>query len=104
MLVKEFLPKYPNSSFRMMTPGGYVGLTPDQAKGLLSGECVKAHPGNPKFAIELDAEELLLEPVESVNWEDEICYMMTRYPEETEQEKSGKEDASVEQTADIILK
>lgn len=104
MLVKEFLPKYPNSSFRMMTPGGYVNLTPDQAKGLLSGECVKAHPGNPKFAIELDAEELLQESVESVNWENNICYMMTGYPEETEQEKSSKENTSVEQTADNILK
>lgn len=102
MLVKEFLPKYPNSSFRMMTPGGYVDLTPDQAKGLLSGECVKAHPGDPNHAIELDAEELLLEPVESVDWENDICYMMTGYPGETEQEKCSKENASVEQTAEII--
>lgn len=103
MLVKEFLPKYPNSSFQMMTPGGYVNLTPDQAKGLLSGECVKAHPGNPKFAIELDAEELLLESEESFNWENNICYMMTGYPKETEQEKSSTENTSVEQTADNIL-
>lgn len=99
MLVKEFLPKYPNSSFRMMTPGGYVDLTPDQARGLLSGNRVKSHPGNPKYAIELDAEELLRESVESVNWKDNICYMMTGYPEETE-----PEDTAVERTADIILK
>lgn len=104
MLVKEFLPKYPNSSFRMMTPGGYVDLTPDQAKGILSGECVKAHPGNPKHAIELDAEELLQESVESVNWENDICYMMTGYLEETEPEKGSKENTSAEQTADNILK
>lgn len=89
MFVKEFLPKYPNSSFRMMTPGGYVNLTLDQAKGLLSGECVKAHPGDPEHAIELDVEELLLESVESVNWENNICYMMTGYLKDADREGKG---------------
>ena len=29
MLVRKFLEKYPNSGFHMMTPGGYVDLTPE---------------------------------------------------------------------------
>lgn len=92
MLVKAFIQKHPDSSFRMMTPGGFVDLTPDQAKGLLAGERVKAHPGEPECSMELDAEELLREPVESVNWEGNICHMMTGYPEDADREENGKEE------------
>lgn len=92
MLVKEFIQKYPDSSFRMMTPGGYVDLTPEQAKGLLAGERVKAHPGDPECSMELDAEELLWEPVESTNWEGNICHMITGYPEKQSGKKTGRSD------------
>ena len=87
MLLKEFLPKYPDSSFDLMTPGGFVKLTPEQAKGLLAGEPVRSHPGIPEASIELDAEELLLEPVEEFRWENGVCHMLTGYPETAEQEE-----------------
>lgn len=45
MLVRNLLQKYPDRAFHMMTPGGHVDLAPEQAKALLSGEGVKAHPG-----------------------------------------------------------
>ncbi|MFR4783813.1 MAG: hypothetical protein ACLUAR_13750 [Pilosibacter sp.] len=45
MLVKDFLKKYPNDNFQMMTPGGYVDLSPQRAKELLAGNPVAAHPG-----------------------------------------------------------
>ncbi len=89
MLVRKFLEKYPNSGFHMMTPGGYVDLTPEQAKGLLNGEGVKAHPGNPEYGVEMEAEELLSQKVENVRWKNGSCYMMTGY--QTAQEEQGEE-------------
>ena len=65
MLVRNLLEKYPDSFFHMMTPGGYVDLAPEQVKGLLKGESVKAHPGVPGYDMEMDAEELLNEKVHS---------------------------------------
>lgn len=89
MLVRNFLEKYPDRSFHMMTPGGYVDLTPEQAKGLLRGECVKAHPGTPEYGVEMEAEEILSQKVENVRWENGTCYMMTDY--RTAQEEQGEE-------------
>ena len=89
MLVRKFLEKYPNSGFHMMTPGGYVDLTPEQAKGLLNGEGVKAHSRNPEYGVEMEAEELLSQKVENVRWENGACYMMTDY--QTAQEGQGEE-------------
>ncbi len=89
MLVRKFLEKYPDSAFHMMTPGGYVDLTPEQAKGLLNGEGVKAHPGNPEYGVGMEAEELLSQKVENVRWENGACYMMTGY--QTAQEGQGEE-------------
>ena len=48
----------------MMTPGGYVYLTPETAQLLLSGQSVKGNPGSAEFARDVPAEELL---------EQEIC-------------------------------
>ena len=85
MLVRKFLEKYPNSGFHMMTPGGFVDLTPEQAKALLSGEGVKAHPGVAGCDVEVEAEELLNEKVHSVNWKDGAYYLMTDYASREEQ-------------------
>lgn len=82
MLLREFMKKYPDDSFDMMTPGGYVFLTPEQAKGLLDGKSVMAHPGDPACAMTVDAEELLSEPVESARWENHVCHMLMGMPVE----------------------
>lgn len=62
--VREFIEAHPNASFDMMTPGGYVYLTPETAQLLLSGQSVKGNPGSSEFARDVPAEELL---------EQEIC-------------------------------
>lgn len=62
--VREFIEAHPNASFDMMTPGGYVYLTPETAQLLLSGQSVKGSPGSAEFARDVPAEELL---------EQEIC-------------------------------
>ncbi len=87
MLVKDFLKKYPNDNFQMMTPGGYVDLSSQQAKELLDGKPVTAHPGVSDCGIEVDAKELLMESVLSANWRHGICYMMTDYLQKSESQK-----------------
>ncbi|WP_312645494.1 hypothetical protein [Hydrogenoanaerobacterium sp.] len=62
--VREFIEAHPNAAFDMMTPGGYVYLTPETAQLLLAGESVKGNPGCSEFARDVPAEELL---------EQEIC-------------------------------
>lgn len=91
MLVKDFIRQYPGASFDMMTPGGFVFLTAQQAKDLLAGKAVMAHPGDPAYAVNLDADELLREPVESARWEKQVCHMLTGYPQEEMQADCQKE-------------
>lgn len=62
--LREFIVAHPNASFDMMTPGGYVYLTPETAQLLLAGQSVKGNPGSSEFARDIPAEELL---------EQEIC-------------------------------
>lgn len=57
--LREFIASHPGSSFQMMTPGGYVSLTPEQAKGLLSGESVSGNPRCPGFDMGITADALL---------------------------------------------
>lgn len=90
MLVKEFIQKYPNDSFHMMTPGGFLFLMPEQAKELLAGKRVVAHPGDLEFAMTVNAEEILSEPVENARWENHVCYMTTGYPQEERQKDTQK--------------
>lgn len=87
MLVKDFLKKYPNDNFQMMTPGGYVDLSAQQARELLEGRSVTAHPGVSGFEMEVDAKELLMESVLSANWRRGTCYMMTDDLQESESTK-----------------
>ena len=62
--LREFIEAHPNAAFDMMTPGGYVYLTPETAQLLLAGHSVKGNLGSAEFARDVPAEELL---------EQEIC-------------------------------
>ena len=47
-------------AFFFMTPAGYVSLTARDAGKVLAGEMKpKGHPGDPKYAVEMEAWELL---------------------------------------------
>lgn len=96
MLVRNLLEKYPDRSFHLITPGGYVDLAPEQVKGLLKGEGVKAHPGVAGYGIEMEAEELLNEKVHSARWENGACYLITDYV--SGQEEQGEERGELEET------
>lgn len=47
-------------SFHFMTPAGYVDLTAQDAEKILAGEMKpQGHPGDPEYAMEMEAHELL---------------------------------------------
>ncbi len=57
-LLRRCLPS--GKTFYFMTPGGYVGLTNQDAEKILAGEMKpQGHPGNPEFAVEMEGRELL---------------------------------------------
>lgn len=60
--VEELFRRYVSSreSFHFMTPAGYVDLSAQDAGKILAGEMEpKGHPGDPEYAMEMGASELL---------------------------------------------
>ena len=92
--------KYPDSSFHMMTPGGYVDLAPEQVKGLLKGESVKAHPGAAGYDMEMGAGELLNEKVHSARWTEGGFYLVTDYV--SGQEEQGEEPQGLREVEEAV--
>lgn len=96
MLLREFIQKYPDDSLDMMTPGGFVFLTPEQSGKLLAGESATAHPGDPECSIRISAEELLSLKILSVRRQDHVCHMFMdeseKEPEENQKEVEGMQE------------
>lgn len=65
--VEEFLRKNPNATVDMMTPGGFVLLSPEQSQALLKGSPVSAHPGVLDAARLVYPDELLPQRVVTIN-------------------------------------
>ncbi len=57
--IQEFLRRNPGSTLNLMTPSGYVILTPELAKTLLQGKSVSAHAGTDEARLSIPAEYLL---------------------------------------------
>ncbi len=89
--VREFIEQHPNVSFDMMTPGGFVYLTPEKAKLLLSGQSVKGHPGDIEYAMEITADELLKQEVIRANFNSDVWHMLSEDIREMEQEPPSLE-------------
>lgn len=64
--VKELLETYPHDSFQLMTPSGFVDLTPNETEILLRGEAVMAHPGASEYELPVPAEEILELEIETL--------------------------------------
>lgn len=64
--VKELLETYPHDSFQLMTPSGFVDLTPSETERLLRGEAVMAHPGASEYELPVPAEEILELEIETL--------------------------------------
>ena len=76
--VREFLERHPKEPVFMMTPGGYVYLVPEQVGNLLAGEAVSGSPYSWRECVQIKAEELLQQKVESMNHADGTWYVLTR--------------------------
>lgn len=79
--VRDLLTQYPSASFDMMTPGGYVFLTPEQARGLLAGESTFGNPGCSGCDMEIPADELLTQKIQSMNLEKGVWHLLSDYPQ-----------------------
>ena len=85
MTVREFIEKHPDATMNMMTPGGYVTITPAIAADLLQGKSIDAHPGANEHWTKITAEELLPHEVDQCREHPEIpnfFYMITGYEQE----------------------
>lgn len=90
MIVQEMLIKYPQASFDMMTPGGFVFLTPEAARELLSGKSVIGHPGVSESARVVTADELLNQEVFSSEYSNNVWHMLSDFPQ-MEQDSASPE-------------
>lgn len=76
--VREFLERHPEEPVFMMTPGGYVYLVPEQVRNLLAGQAVPGSPYSWRECVQIKAEELLQQMVDSMNHADGTWYVLTR--------------------------
>ena len=76
--VRGFLERHPNEPVFMLTPGGYVYLVPEQIGNLLAGEAVSGSPYSWRECVQIKAEELLQQMVDSLNHADGTWYVLTR--------------------------
>jgi len=84
--VREFIERHPNVPFDMMTPGGFVYLTPEKAKLLLSGQNVKGHPGEIEYAMEITSDELLNQEIIRANFSGNTWKILSSEIQRMEQE------------------
>jgi len=82
--------KYPQASFDMMTPGGFVFLTPEAARELLSGKSVIGHPGVSESARVVTADELLNQEVFSSEYSNNVWHILSDFPQ-MEQDSASPE-------------
>ena len=54
--VADLLRSHPEATLDMMTPGGFILLTPELGAGLLAGGTASAHPGCPGSEVQRAAE------------------------------------------------
>lgn len=83
--VREFLEGHPGETFDMMTPGGYVYLTPQKTERLLAGESVMGNPGCRGFDMEITADELLNQVVANADFQKGVWNLLSvEAPEQTQ--------------------
>lgn len=69
--------------FQLMTPCGFVDLTPSETEKLLHGEATMAHPGVSGCQMPVEAQELLEMEVLSLKRDEHGCwYALTDHPQQ----------------------
>ena len=81
--VEELLTSYPDDYFQLMTPCGFVDLTPSETEKLLRGEATMAHPGVSGCKMPVEAQEILEMEVRSLKRDEHGCwYALTDHPQQ----------------------
>lgn len=79
--IEELLRSYPNDLFQLMTPCGFVDLTPSETEKLLRGEATMAHPGVSGCQMPVEAQEILEMEVWSLKRDEHgRWYALVDYP------------------------
>ena len=76
--VREILERHRRETVLMMMPAGSVDLVPEQIGNRLAGEAVSGSPYSWRECVQIKAEELLQQMVDSVNHADGTWYVLTR--------------------------
>ena len=80
---EELLKSYPNDYFQLMTPCGFVDLTPSETEKLLRGEATMAHPGVSGYQMPVEAQEILEMEVLSLKRDEHgRWYALTDHPQQ----------------------
>lgn len=85
MTLKESIEQNPNATLNMMTPGGYVLLTPERSQSLFHREGVNAHAGCSDVRTAIQATELLPQEVvrcQAHKSEPDYFYLLTAWEQE----------------------
>ena len=81
--IAELLTSYPNDYFQLMTPCGFVDLTPSETEKLLRGEATMAHPGVSGCKMPVEAQEILEMEVLSLKRDEHgRWYALTDHPQQ----------------------
>lgn len=87
--VKDLLTQAPGSGLDMLTPDGYVQLTPDQAKQLLTGNPVQTHAGAQGTEMQTEADMILCQQVLRGGMKDGVWQVQTDYPQMEQNQQMG---------------
>lgn len=79
--VRDLLTQAPGSGLDMMTPDGYVQLSPEQAEQLLAGSPVHAHAGASGTEALAEADMILCQQVLRGGMKDGVWQVLTDYPQ-----------------------
>ena len=85
---KTMLLQFPEDQFDLMTPGGFVTLTPPDAAAVFAGGSVSGHPGIPGFAREVTAEELLDQVICICQHDQGTWHILCDFPERTPEQSA----------------
>lgn len=89
--IRKFIEQHPNATLDLMTPGGYVYLTPERTQLLLCGQSLKAHPGSPEYSMDIPAEELLKQEICEATFSEGIWHILSDCIREPEQEQTSSD-------------
>lgn len=88
MTVKELLLKNPGTGISIFSSSGYIDLTPEMVKELLTGAPVYASPGDNEYTAKIDADGILSQVVLGGQLENGVWNVMADWPE-PEMEQGG---------------